>query len=69
MRPTYKALQEKIEDSGDQLEQGAKQSELSATQKGGRATHLILLICGISLLMLFLGSFALVRTITGHSAD
>jgi methyl-accepting chemotaxis protein len=60
----YKRLQEKIEDSGDQLEQGAKQSELSATQKGARATHIILLICGTSLLMLFLGSFALVRTIS-----
>jgi len=60
----YKGLQEKIEDSGDQLEQGAKQSELSATQKGARATHIILVICGISLLMLFLGSFALVRTIS-----
>jgi methyl-accepting chemotaxis protein len=58
----YKGLQEKIEDSGDQLEQGAKQSELTATQKGARATRIILLICGISLLMLFLGSFALVRT-------
>ena len=51
----YKRLQEKIEESGDQLEQGAKQSELSATQKGARATHIILLICGTSLLMLFLG--------------
>jgi len=60
----HKILQEKIEDSGDQLEQGAKQSELSATQKGARATHIILLICGISLLMLFLGSSALVRTIS-----
>jgi methyl-accepting chemotaxis protein len=60
----YKGLQEKIEDCGDQLEQGAKQSELSATQEGARATHVILLICGISLLMLFLGSFALVRTIS-----
>jgi methyl-accepting chemotaxis protein len=60
----YKGLQEEIEDSGDQLEQGAKQSERSATQKGARATHIILLICGISLLMQFLGSFALVRTIS-----
>jgi CHASE3 domain sensor protein len=34
----YKGLQEKIEESGDQLEQGAKQSELGATQKGARAT-------------------------------
>ncbi len=60
----YKQLGEKIEDSGDQLEQGAKQSELRASQKGARATHIIIVICGISLLMLFLGSFALVRTIS-----
>jgi methyl-accepting chemotaxis protein len=60
----YRRLQEKIEDNGDQLEQGAKQSERSAAQKAARATHIILLICGISLLMLFLGSFALVRAIS-----
>ncbi len=64
MPPTLQRAQEKIEDTGDQLEQGAKRAELSATQKGARATHPILVICGISLLMLFLGSFALVRTIS-----
>ncbi len=60
----YKELDEKIEDTGDQLEQSAKQTELGATKKAARATHAIFLICGISLLILFLGSFALVRTIT-----
>jgi len=60
----YKELDEKIEDTGDQLEQSAKQTELSASKKAVRATRAIFLICGISLLMLFLGSFALVRTIT-----
>jgi methyl-accepting chemotaxis protein len=60
----YKELDEKIEDTGDQLEQSAKQTELSANQKAVRATRAIFSICGISLLILFLGSFALVRTIT-----
>ena len=62
----YKELDEKIEDTGDQLEQSAKQTELGATKKAARATRSIFSICGISLLILFLGSFALVRTIT-HS--
>ena len=60
----YKELDEKIEDTSAQLEQSAKQAELSATRKGARATHTIFVICGISLFMLFLGSFALVRTIS-----
>ena len=62
----YKELDEKIEDTGDQLEQSAKQTESGANQKAARATRAIFSICGISLLILFLGSFALVRTIT-HS--
>ena len=57
-------LSEKIEDSSDQLEQGAKQSEQSAVTKGTRATRIILSICGASLLMLFSGSFILVQTIS-----
>jgi methyl-accepting chemotaxis protein len=60
----YQALQAKIEDTGEQLEQDAKQGELSAIQQGVRASRSILLIGGISLLMLSLGSFALVRRIT-----
>jgi methyl-accepting chemotaxis protein len=60
----YQALQAKIEDSGEQLEAGAKRAELSAIEWGARAGRIILLICGISLLMLCLGSFALVRRIT-----
>ena len=46
------------------MEQSAKRAELSATQKGARATDAIFVICGISLLILFLGSFTLVRTIS-----
>ena len=58
------ALSQKIEDSTDQLEQGANKSEHTAVAEGTRATRIIFAICGISLLMLFLGSFALVRTIS-----
>jgi methyl-accepting chemotaxis protein len=60
----YQALQAKIEDSGEQLEQDAKQAELGAIQRGVRAAHIILSICGTSLLIMSLGSFALVQRIT-----
>ncbi len=59
-----KELGEKIEDSGDHLDQSAKQAELSATKKGSRATQAMFVICGISLLMLLLGNFTLVRAIS-----
>jgi methyl-accepting chemotaxis protein len=61
----YKDLQGKIEDTSDQLSKGAKDAELSAAKKASRATHAMFVICGISLLMLFLGNFALVRGISG----
>jgi methyl-accepting chemotaxis protein len=60
----YTGLQQELQDSGDQLEKGAQQAELSATKKAARATRAMFLICGISLLMLFLGSIVLVRTIS-----
>lgn len=62
----YNALQEKIQDSSEQLDQGAKRFERNAMEKGDRATHVILSICALSLLLLFSGSFILVRAIT-HS--
>src|SRR6185312_2652981 len=58
------ALSEKIEASTDELDQGATKSEEIALLKGTRATRISLLICGVSLLFLFLGSFKLVRTIS-----
>jgi len=58
------ALSEKIEASTDELDQGATKSEQIALLKGTRATRISLLICGVSLLFLFLGSFKLVRTIS-----
>src|SRR5271163_5153271 len=61
----YKDLQGKIEETSDQLEKGAKEAELSAAQKAARATNAMFVMCGMSLLMLFLGSFALVRAISG----
>lgn len=57
-------LSEQIGDSTDQLEQGANQSEQTAVTKGTRATRIILSICGVSLLILFSGSFILVQTIS-----
>jgi methyl-accepting chemotaxis protein len=61
----YKDLQGKIEETSDQLNKSAKEAELSAEQKASRATHAIFVICGISLLMLFLGNFTLMRGISG----
>jgi methyl-accepting chemotaxis protein len=60
----YTALQQEFQDSGDQLEAGAKQAELSAAKKGARAKRATFAICGLSLLLLLAGSFALVRTIS-----
>ncbi len=60
----YTALQQEIQDSGDQLENSAKQAELSAGRKGARATRAMFAICGLSLLLLLAGSFASVRAIS-----
>jgi methyl-accepting chemotaxis protein len=58
------ALSQKIEASTDELDQGATRSEQTALSAGTRATRISLLLCGVSLLILFLGSFRLVRTIS-----
>ncbi len=60
----YNTLQEKIQDNSDQLEEGAKRFEQKAAKQGGRATHIILSICVLSLLLLFSGSFILVKAIS-----
>ena len=58
-------IEEKIADTSEQLEQSAKQAELGGQKTAARATHAMFIICGVSLLILFLGSFALIRTISG----
>jgi methyl-accepting chemotaxis protein len=60
----YGQLQQQIQDSNDQLEAGAKEAELSASQKGLRAARAMFAICGLSLFLVVAGSFALVRTIS-----
>src|SRR5271156_642063 len=62
----YSGLQQEIQDTGDQMAKAAQEAERSATTKAARATHALLAICGISLLMLLLGSLVLGRAIT-HS--
>jgi len=62
----YSGLQQEIQDTGDQMAKAAQEAERSATRKAARATHAMFVICGISLLILFLGSLTLVRTIS-HS--
>jgi methyl-accepting chemotaxis protein len=60
----YQALQQKIEDTAEQLEAGGKQEQLSAAVRATRAAHIILAICGLSLLMMIFGSVTLVLRIT-----
>jgi methyl-accepting chemotaxis protein len=59
----YKDLQGKIEETGDQLSKSAKEAELGASTKAARATHTMFVMCATSLLLLLLGSSALVRSI------
>jgi methyl-accepting chemotaxis protein len=60
----YQALQQEIQEDGEQLATSAQDAELSAKTKAARATHAMFAICGVALLILFLGSFTLVRTIS-----
>lgn len=60
----YQALQQEIQEDGDQLAASAQDAELSAKTKAARATRAMFAICGVALLILVLGSFMLVRTIS-----
>jgi len=60
----YQALQAKIEDTGEQLEADGKLEAASSTLRASRAAHLILVICGASLLIMIFVSATLVRRIT-----
>jgi methyl-accepting chemotaxis protein len=57
-------LQQQIRDTGDQLEQSAKDAERKSGSRAARATRTMFAMCVILLLVLLLGSFALVRTIS-----
>jgi len=61
---SYKELQGKIEETSDQLTKSAKEAELDAARKAARATHIMFVMCGVSLFLLLLGSFASVRAIS-----
>jgi methyl-accepting chemotaxis protein len=60
----YQALQQEIQEDGDQLATSAQSAELSAKTKAAQATRAMFAICGVALLILFLGSFVLLRTIS-----
>jgi methyl-accepting chemotaxis protein len=60
----YKDLQGKIEETSDQLSKSANEAQLSAKKRAARATRAMFVICGFSLLILFLASFTMVRTIS-----
>jgi methyl-accepting chemotaxis protein len=59
----YKELQGKIEETSDQLSKSAQEAETGASRKAARATHTMFVMCATSLLLLLLGSSALVRSI------
>jgi methyl-accepting chemotaxis protein len=61
---SYKELQGKIEETSDQLTKSAQEAELDAARKATRATHIMFVMCGVSLFLLLLGSFASVRAIS-----
>lgn len=61
----YKELQGKIEETSDQLSKSASDAELRAKNRASRATNAMFAICGFSLLLLFLGSYGMVRGISG----
>jgi methyl-accepting chemotaxis protein len=60
----YKDLQVKLEETNDQLTQSAKQAELQAKITSGRAMRVMFVICGLSFLILLLGSSLLVRNVS-----
>jgi methyl-accepting chemotaxis protein len=60
----YKELQGKIDETNDQLGKQELDAELSAKKASARANGAMLAICLFSLLILFCGSFVLLRSIT-----
>jgi methyl-accepting chemotaxis protein len=61
----YKELQSKMEEAGDQLGKSAQEAEISARSKTASATRIMFMIGGACFLIMFLGSFILVRSVTG----
>jgi methyl-accepting chemotaxis protein len=61
----YKELQGKIEETSDQLSKSADEAEAAASKKAASATRSMFIICGVSLLLLLLGGFTMVRGISG----
>ncbi|MFZ3218196.1 MAG: methyl-accepting chemotaxis protein [Candidatus Acidiferrales bacterium] len=60
----YKDLQGKIEETSDQLGKSALEAELGSKREAARALHAMFVMCAMSLLLLFFGSFAMVRGIS-----
>jgi len=58
------ALQQQLQDNGDQLELSAKDAEGRSATKATRATRGMFGMCFVSLLLLLFGSFTLVRNVS-----
>ena len=64
----YKDLQGKIEEASDQLGKSAQDAEQGAAKEAARATHTMLVMCGISLLLLLAVASRITLVIT-HGLD
>jgi methyl-accepting chemotaxis protein len=60
----YQELQGKIEETSDQLGKSAQEAEATAKKQAARSRRAVIVICGMSFLIMFLGSFVLIRTIS-----
>jgi methyl-accepting chemotaxis protein len=58
------ALQQQLQDNGDQLELSAKDAERRSATKATRATRAMFGMCFVSLFLLLFGSFTLVRNVS-----
>ena len=61
----YKELQSKMEEANDQLAKSAQEAETSARTKTAQATRIMFMIGGVCFLIMFCGSFILVRSVSG----
>jgi methyl-accepting chemotaxis protein len=64
----YKELQGKIEETSDQLAKSAQEAEIGATKNAARATHIMFVMCGLSLLLLLVLAISVIRSVTAADA-
>jgi len=60
----YKQLQSKMEEASDELAKSAQETDRSAQAQTARATRIMFTIAAVCLLIMFIGSFVLVRSVS-----